>query len=76
MAVGSMIQELHQTDRDGQRLRYAEAKDGKRYEHRLSDRLDLSHLRETFKGLWNLLDGSYSGLLDAESNMPSASVYY
>lgn len=68
-AMESMISELHQTDSDGQHFRYAHAQDGTDLQLKLPEQLDLLHLRTVFNGLWNLLDGALSGLMDAATNI-------
>lgn len=70
-AVESIICTLHETDKDGQHLRYSKSKDGEKFTHNMPPQIDLLNMRTVIDGLWNLLDGSASGLIDALDNRPS-----
>lgn len=61
--VESVISEFHQTDPDGQTIRYERDRAGKRnkYEH-LPDSMSLSTLYETMERVSTFLDAAYDGV--------------
>jgi len=62
IAVESMINELHQVDRSGQNLRYAEGQNGQQIELKLPDAIDMARLRTAMNDLWGFLDACESML--------------
>ncbi len=60
--VEKFIQDFHNIDPDGQRLRYSRSNKGLAYQYSLPKTIDLIHLRDVIDGLWNLLCGASDGL--------------
>lgn len=68
-ATESVINELHQSDPNGQVFRYAADKSGKphRYE-KLPDHLSVAPLKKTMDGVFNFLEATWSGLEEDYQN--------
>jgi len=68
-ATEAVINELHQSDPNGQVFRYAADKNGKlhRYE-RLPDHISIAALKKTMDGVYNFLEATWSALEDDLQN--------
>ena len=68
-ATEAVINELHQSDPNGQVFRYAADKNGKphRYE-RLPDHINIAALKKTMDGVYNFLEATWSALEDDLQN--------
>jgi hypothetical protein len=68
-ATEAVINELHQSDPNGQVFRYAADKNGKphRYE-RLPDHISVAKLKKTMDGVYNFLEATWSALEDDLQN--------
>ena len=62
-ATESVINDLHQSDPNGQTFRYESDKDGKPHKYeKLPDQIGVAQLKKTMDGVFNFLEGSCSGL--------------
>lgn len=64
-AAGRIVQEFHKIDKSGQTLRYTKDKNGESTLARLPASVELTHLKDVFEAVFNLLDGSQAGLSEA-----------
>lgn len=56
-AAESIVLRFHAIDASGQSLRYAESTDGSNSAEKMPESIELTALRDTFDGVFNLLDG-------------------
>lgn len=69
-ATEAVINELHQSDPNGQVFRYAADKDGRRHRYeKLPDHISLATLKKTMDGVFNFLEATWSGLEDDLQNI-------
>lgn len=58
--IEAVVNEFHQSDRDGQAFRYPADKSGKRHRHeKLPKAISLTTLRKTMEGVYRMLDSSH-----------------
>ena len=63
MATEAVINELHQSDPNGQVFRYPSDKDGKRYHYKwIPDHISVAKLKETMDGVFRFLEATCSAL--------------
>ena len=67
--VEGVIQSLHQLDKSGQGLRYTKDSSGQSTLLNLPTSVDLSHFKDVFEGVFNLLDGCESAFEDTFQTM-------
>lgn len=61
----SVINDLHQSDPNGQVFRYAADKDGKPHKYeKLPEHISVAELKKTMDGVFNFLEATWSGLED------------
>ncbi len=69
-ATEAVINELHQSDPNGQVFRYAADKDGKRHRYeKLPDHISVVKLKQTMDGVFNFLEATWAALEEDLSNM-------
>lgn len=56
-ATEKIILDFHKIDKTGQHLRYSKDKNGNKTSTSLPESVELTSLRDTFEGVYNLLDG-------------------
>jgi|WetSurMetagenome_2_1015567.scaffolds.fasta_scaffold00264_6 hypothetical protein len=73
-ATENVIIDFHNVDKSGQHLRYSKDKKGNKTSTTLPDSVELTNLKDTFDGVYNLLDGcdmEFNHCIDMRNEMYS-----